>query len=372
MTNSSTDPNKMYDMLDEREEWEELDEPKLNPAEIDLSTTYLGLKLKSPLVCSSSPLMEKIDHLQQMEAAGAGAVVLHSLFEEQITLESHDLDHHLFHSADSFAEAVSYFPEMSGFELGPERYLRHIEAAKKAVAIPVIASLNCVSAGSWLDWAKRMEDAGADALELNTYFLATDPAVSGADVEAQYLELMSDLKARLSIPVAMKLSPFFSSIAHMSRRLSEAGAAGLVLFNRFYQPDFDLQELSVKPSLHLSDPSELLLRLHWVAILYGHVTADLAVTGGVHSAEGVLKSMMAGAKVAMMTSALLRHGIGHLAEVEAELRAWMAERGYGSIELMQGSMSHGSVAEPAAFERANYLKVLRAGALACISHRHSV
>lgn len=364
MTNSSTDPNKMYDLLDEREEWEEeLDEPKLSPADIDLSTAYLGLTLKSPLVCSSSPLMAKVDNLRQMEAAGAGAVVLHSLFEEQITLESHDLDHHLFHSADSFAEAVSYFPEMSGFELGPERYLKHIEAAKAAVNIPVIASLNCVSAGSWLSWAKRMEAAGADALELNTYYLATDTNISGADVEKQYLELIADLNARLSIPVAMKLSPFFSSIPNMAKQLSDAGAAGLVLFNRFYQPDFDLSELTVAPTLHLSDPSELLMRLHWVAILHGRVSADLAVTGGVHSAEGVLKSMMAGAKVAMMTSALLRHGVGHLATVEAELRAWMAERGYDSVELMQGSMSHRKVAEPAAFERANYMKVLRAGAL---------
>ncbi|MCO4760209.1 MAG: dihydroorotate dehydrogenase-like protein [Myxococcales bacterium] len=332
-------------------------------AQVDLSTQYLGLDLKNPLVCSSSPLMENIDNIRQMEDAGASAVILHSLFEEQITLESHDLDHHLFHGTESHAEAMSYFPEMSGFGLGPERYLTHITAAKKAVDIPVIASLNCVSSGSWLEWATFAEEAGADALELNTYFLSTDAAVPGGRVEDMYATLIADVKQRVSIPVAMKLSPFFSSIPNVCQRLSDAGADGLVLFNRFYQPDFDLERLEVTPALTLSDPSTLLMRLHWVAIVYGHVSADLAVTGGVHDETGVLKSMMAGAKVAMMTSALLRHGVDHLTEVETRLRQWMVDHDYESIEMMQGSMSHRSVAEPAAFERANYMKVLRAGAL---------
>lgn len=331
--------------------------------DVDLRTDYMGLSLKNPLVCSSSPMMESIDNLLRMQEAGAAAVVLHSLFEEQITLESYDLDHHLFAGTNSFAEAVSYFPEMADFGLGPERYLAHITQAKTTVAIPVIASLNCISSGSWIEWATRIEQAGADALELNTYFLATDKAVSGAEIEDMYVQLMADIKARVRIPVAMKLSPFFSSIPHLATRLTEAGADALVLFNRFYQPDFDVEALEVTPSLRLSDPSELLMRLHWIAILHGRVDADLAVTGGVHSAIDVLKTMMAGAKVAMMTSALVRRGIDHLATVESDLREWMVEHDYESIEMMQGSMSHRSVAEPAAFERANYMKVLRSGAL---------
>ncbi len=331
---------------------------------VDLRTSYLGLRLKSPLVCSASPLMEDVDNIRRMEEAGASAVVLHSLFEEQLTLESFDLDHHLFAGTDSFAEATSYLPELSDLGLGPERYLEHVTAAKTAVEIPVIASLNCVSAGSWLEYATKLEQAGADALELNTYFLATDPDRTGSFIDAMYVDLISDIKARVKIPVAMKLSPFFSSIPHMASRLATAGADGLVLFNRFYQPDFDLDQLEVSPTLTLSTPAELLMRLHWIAILHGRVTTDLAVTGGVHSATDVLKSMMAGARVAMMTSALLKYGIEHLRSVERDLRTWMVEHEYESIEMMQGSMSHAAVAEPGAFERANYMKVLRAGALA--------
>ena len=325
---------------------------------IDLSTKYLGLVLKNPLVVSASPLSEQIDNLRRMEEAGAAAVVLHSLFEEQITSESRELDAQLSHGTESFAESLTYFPDLSSYNLGPEAYLKHIASARKAVTIPVIGSLNGVSTGGWVKYAKRIEDAGAHALELNIYFIPTDPDLTGAQVEQVYADLVRDVVAAVRIPVAVKIGPAFSSMAGVARRLERAGAAGLVLFNRFYQPDFDLENLEVVPSLTLSEPSELLLRLRWVAILFPHVRADLAVTGGVHSAADVLKALMAGARVAMMTSALLKHGISHLATVRADLLRWMEEHEYASIREMQGSMSQRSVADPAAFERANYLKVL--------------
>ena len=325
---------------------------------IDLSTKYLGLALKNPLVVSASPLSEQIDNLRRMEEAGAAAVVLHSLFEEQITSESRELDAQLSHGTESFAESLTYFPDLSSYNLGPEAYLKHIASARKAVTIPVIGSLNGVSTGGWVKYAKRIEDAGAHALELNIYFIPTDPDLTGAQVEQVYADLVRDVVAAVRIPVAVKIGPAFSALAGFARRLERAGAAGLVLFNRFYQPDFDLENLEVVPSLTLSEPSELLLRLRWVAILFPHVRADLAVTGGVHSAGDVLKALMAGARVAMMTSALLKHGISHLATVRADLLRWMEEHEYASIREMQGSMSQRSVADPAAFERANYLKVL--------------
>jgi len=329
---------------------------------VDLSTRYLGLTLDNPIVCSSSPMMQELDNLRRMEDAGAGAVVLHSLFEEQITLESKDLDHHLFHGSESYGEAVSYFPDLESYKLGPEAYLEHIRAAKAALKIPVIASLNGISTGGWVSWAKKMEQAGADALELNTYFVATDPEVSGSQLEEMYLELVRDVKASVSIPVAVKLSHFFSAIPNLCASMDQLGIDGLVMFNRFYQPDFDLDRLEVVPRLTLSSPSELLLRLHWVAIMAGRLKADMAVTGGVHGATDVVKSMMAGAKVAMMTSALLHHGIDHLTKVKFELTQWLEAHEYSSIAQMQGSMSQQKVAEPAAFERANYMKVLRSGA----------
>jgi dihydroorotate dehydrogenase (fumarate) len=284
--------------------------------------------------------------------------VLHSLFEEQITLESHYLDANLTQGTESFAESLTYFPDMTGYNLGPDGYLEHVRRAKAAVSIPVIASLNGISTGGWISHARKIQDAGADALELNIYFIPTDPDVTGAQVEQTYVDLVSDVRASLRIPVAVKLGHAFTAMANLARRLDQAGAGALVLFNRFYQPDFDLEALEVVPRLTLSSSWELLLRLHWVAILHGRVRADLAVTGGVHTAEDVLKSMMAGARVTMMTSALLRHGIGHLAEVRHNLVTWMETHEYESIRQMQGSMSHRSVAEPAAFERANYLKVL--------------
>jgi dihydroorotate dehydrogenase (fumarate) len=324
----------------------------------DLSTTYLGLNLKNPLVVSPSPLCEEIGNLVQMEDAGAAAVVLHSLFEEQILIESQALDQGLSLGVESFAESLSYFPDMTAYNLGPEGYLEHIRKAKQAVNIPVIASLNGVTTGGWIKYARLMQEAGADALELNIFYLANDPELSGADVEELYTSLVSHVKASVRIPVAVKLGPYFSSMAHMAKKLDEAGADALVLFNRFYQPDFDLENLEVVPALHLSTPHELLLRLHWVATLYGHVRADLAVTGGVHTAHDVLKAMMAGARVAMMTSALLRHGIDHIRTVLRDLVQWMEEHEYESVRQMQGSMSRRNVPDPSAFSRANYMKVL--------------
>jgi dihydroorotate dehydrogenase (fumarate) len=335
---------------------------------IDLTTSYLGLPLSSPLVCSSSPLCETIDNLRRMEFAGAGAVVLHSLFEEQLTLESLDLNRYLQQGTESYAEALSYFPDMREYNLGPEGYLEHIQDARRAVNIPIIASLNGATPGGWVQYAQDIERAGADALELNIYYLPTDPAVSGAEVEQRYVDLVAAVAGKLHIPVAVKLSPYFSAPASLARRLADAGAAGLVLFNRFYQPDFNLDTLDVEPSLKLSRPEELLLRLHWVAILYGQVGADLAVTGGVHTAADVLKCMMAGASAAMLTSALLKNGIDYLQTITKDLVAWMEAQEYESIRQMQGSMSLEKVADPAAFERANYMKVLGSYALKSVGY----
>ncbi len=326
---------------------------------IDLETEYLGIKLKNPLVVSPSPLCEELANLKQMEDAGASAVVLHSLFEEQITLESLDLDLNLEQGAGIFAEALSYFPDMTAYNLGPEGYLEHIRRAKEALSIPIIGSLNGSSSGGWIRYARQIEEAGADALELNIYYLPTDTQLTGQEVEEMYLSLVENIASSISVPIAVKLNPFFSSIPNMAHKLDQMGARGLVLFNRFYQPDIDLDTLEVLPNLVLSSPVELRLRLRWAAILYGHVRADIAVTGGVHGAHDVIKSMMAGAKVAMMTSALLRNGIQHLGKVRLDLVNWMREYEYESIRQMQGSMSHLSIGDPASYERANYMQVLR-------------
>jgi dihydroorotate dehydrogenase (fumarate) len=298
-----------------------------------------------------------------MEDAGAGAVVLHSLFEEQIEVESQHLDRYLSHGTESYAEALTYFPDLHAYRIGPDAYLEHVRRAKAAVDIPVIGSLNGVSTGGWITYARKIEQAGADALELNVYYVPTDPDMTGAEVEQIYSDLVRDVRRSVTIPVAVKLGHSFSALANLARRLDEAGADALVLFNRFYLPDFDLENLDVVPRLTLSSSSELLVRLHWAAILYGHVRPDLAITGGVHTAHDVLKAMMAGARVAMMTSALLQHGITHLAAVRAELHQWMESHEYESITQMQGSMSYRSVREPSAFERANYMKVLNSFAL---------
>jgi len=323
----------------------------------DLSTKYLGLKLKNPLVASAGPLTRDLDNVRRLEDVGASAIVFHSLFEEQITLEANELDRQLSPN-EGFAEAQSYLPELTAYNIGPEGYVEHLHKAKQAVGIPVIGSLNGVSAGGWIRYAKLIEEAGADALELNIYYLPVSPSVDCAQVEKMQAELVSEVKKSVGIPVAVKLGPYFSAIPNMMKKVDQAGANGLVLFNRFYQPDFDLENLEVVPNLTLSDSRELLMRLHWVAILYGNVKADLAVTGGVHTASDVIKSMMAGARVAMMTSAPLRYGIGHFASVRSKLVEWMIDHEYQSIAEMQGSMSLRAVAEPEAFERANYMRVL--------------
>ncbi|HXW23276.1 MAG TPA: dihydroorotate dehydrogenase-like protein [Xanthobacteraceae bacterium] len=324
----------------------------------DLTTRYLGLTLRSPLAASSSPLCDSADNIARLEDHGIAAVVLPSLFEEQLELESASVDDDLARGAESFAEALSYFPEMRTYNLGPDRYLELIRGAKERVAIPVIASLNGVSAGGWIRYARLMQEAGADAVELNLYAIATDPALTGAELEQGQLELVSAIKRSLDIPMAVKLSPFFSAPANIGRRLDEAGADALVLFNRFYQPDFDIERLEVVSSLSLSRPEELLMRLHWVAILCRRVRADLAITGGVHSAQDVVKCVMAGARVAFMASALLENGVHHADRVLGELDRWLDEHEYASIGDMCGSMGYDAVPDTSAYERGNYMKVL--------------
>jgi len=334
----------------------------------DLSTTYLGLQLKNPIVVSAGPLQREVGAVREMEDAGASAVVMHSLFEEQIDIEGEELNRWLEYGSESFAESLHYLPDLENYNHGPEAYLEHLAKVKKAVRIPVIASLNGSSMGGWTRYAKMMEEAGADAIELNTYYIAANPELPGSEVEQMYYDVVHQVKAAVRIPLAVKLGHFFSSIPHMTRRLDLAGADGLVLFNRFYQPDIDLEQLEVVPRLELSHSYELLLRLNWVAIVYGHVRPDLAITGGVHTAEDVLKSMMVGARVAMMTSALLEKGVGHIRHVLHGLTRWMEEHEYESIRQMQGSMARKSVSDPAAFERANYMRVLSSYALKKVTH----
>ena len=327
---------------------------------LDLTTTYLGLSLKNPLVASASPLSKRLDTIRRLEDAGAAAIVMYSLFEEQITHESNELDHYLERGTHSYAEALSYFPDLESYNIGPETYLEHLHRVKQAVRIPVIGSLNGISSGGWVEYAEKIEQAGADALELNIYYLPTDPDLSSLDVEDEYVQLVRDVRARVRIPLAVKLSPYFTSLPHLARRIAAAGAGGLVLFNRFYQPDFDLETLEVVPHLQLSTSYELRLPLRWIALLYGRVQTDFALTSGVHTAQDVLKAVMAGASVTMMASTLLEHGPGRLMYILADLQSWMDEHEYPSIEEMKGSMSQQAVAEPAAFERANYLKTLNA------------
>ncbi len=325
---------------------------------MDLSTTYLGLQLKNPLVASASPLSKRVDLVRRMEDAGASAIVMYSLFEEQIAHESLELDYFLHRGTDVWFEALSYFPDLGHYNMGTEPYLDHLHALKQAVSIPVIGSLNGVSTGGWIEYAHRIEEAGADALELNIYYLPTDPNLSSVQLEEEYVKLVKDVRATVKIPIALKLSPFFTSIPSMAKRFVEAGVNGLVLFNRFYQPDFDMETFEVVPNLELSTSHELRLPLRWIAILYGRIEADFALTSGVHTALDVLKAIMAGASVAMMTSELLAHGIGRLTDILADLQEWMVEHEYESVAQMKGSMSQRAVAEPAAFERANYMKAL--------------
>jgi len=325
---------------------------------MDLTTTYLGLKLKSPLVASSSPLTESLENIRRLEDAGAAAVVLPSIFEEQLTLDNNAEDRDLTRGSESSAEATSYFPEQEDVRYGQDVYLSQIRRAKSACKIPIMASLNGATASGWVRFAKEIEQAGADAIELNTYSLATQSSQTSATIEKGIVTLVRHVKEATRIPIAVKLSPQYTSIPHLAMELDRAGADGLVLFNRFYQPDFDIETLEIRPNLVLSRPEELLLRLHWIAILYGDVRADLAVTGGIHSAEGILKSVMAGAQIAMTTSSLLAKGISHLTTMENDLVHWMEEHEYNSIGQMRGSLSRRSVPDPTAFERGNYIKTL--------------
>ena len=325
---------------------------------MDLSTEYLGLKLKSPLVVSSSPLTESVESILRLEEAGAGAVVLPSIFEEQLALEGNALDRDISRGTESYAESLSYLPAYDDYRQGQDAYLSVLRQARTRASIPIIASLNGVTVGGWVRFAKEMEQAGADALELNTYSLVTDPYVAGIAVEQGLLDLVREVKKNTRLPVAVKLSPQYTSIPHLARKLDETGADALVLFNRFYQPDFDIENLGVVPRLTLSRPEELLPRLHWVAILYGNLRAQLAVTGGVHSAEDVLKSIMAGAQVAMTASELLAQGAERLTSIEADLVEWMDEHEYESIDQMRGSLSRRSVPDASPFERGNYIKTL--------------
>lgn len=325
---------------------------------MNLSTRYLNLELEHPIVASASPMSESLDNIKRMEEAGAAAVVMFSLFEEQIRQEEAALEHFTSYGSDSFAEALSYFPDSDEYQVGAQQYLDLLRRAKESVDIPVIASLNGMTNAGWIDYAQHMESAGADALELNIFYIPADLATSGREVEDRYVEILKHVKSAVSIPVALKLSPFFSAFGHMAKRLDEAGADGLVLFNRFYQPDFDIEELEVSLNLELSNVSEIRLPLTWIAILHGRVHASLAATRGVQSAEEIVKYVMAGADTVMTTSALLANGIEHLTTLKHDLRDWMEARGYESLEQMKGSMSQKNVADPTAFERGNYVRML--------------
>ena len=326
---------------------------------MDLSTTYLGLKLPSPLVASASPLSRDVDGICRLEDAGASAVVLYSLFEEQLHQEEMDLHYHLSAGTESFAESISYFPQATEFHTGPDGYLNHIRKAKQAVGMPVIASLNGSTLGGWTKFAADIERAGADAIECNIYHIPTDPKLTAADVEKMYLDIVRAVKNTVTIPVAVKLSPYFSNLANMARRLDDAGADALVLFNRFYQPDIDLEELEIKPNVLLSTPQALRLPLTWIGILYGRIRCSLAATGGVHSAEDAVKLLMVGANVTMLCSSLMRHGVNHLRHVDRGLREWMEAHEYESVAQMQGSMSQVRCPDPGAFERAQYMRAVK-------------
>jgi dihydroorotate dehydrogenase (fumarate) len=325
---------------------------------IDISTKYLGLKLDGPIVVSSTLLSESLDNIRRMEDAGASAIVLTSLFEEQLALESRALDEDLSRGTESFAESLGYLPDLDDYRMTQEVYLEHLRRAKDAVKIPILASLNGATTGGWVRFSREMEQAGADAIELNTYALATDRSQTSAELELQLLELVDSVCKAVKVPVSVKLSQSFTSLPHLVARLEDAGASGVALFNRFYQPDFDIEALEVRPSLHFSTPSELLPRLHWAAILFGHLNIDLAVTGGVHSAEDVIKCIMAGGNVAMMCSALHIHGIEHIGRVLSDVRYWLEKREYTSLTETRGCLSRRSVPDTSPFDRGNYIRTL--------------
>jgi len=325
---------------------------------MDLKTKYLGMTLRSPIVVSASPLSEYTQNIKMMEDAGAGAVVLYSLFEEQIRLEQQELHYHTTMGTESFAESLSYFPEPEEYKVGPEEYLQHIQDAKEAVDIPIIASLNGSTIGGWTEYSKEFEKAGADAIELNVYYIPSDPTLSGSNVEQTYIDILRSVKSAVDIPVSIKLSPFFSNMANMAEMLDDAGANGLVLFNRFYQPDIDLEEFEVTPNVQLSTSQAMRLPMRWIAILKDKIAADLAATSGVHTGIDVVKMLLVGANVTMLCSALLKHGIFHIQNVEKHLIEWMEQNEYNSVEEMTGAMSQQKTTDPSAFERAQYMKAL--------------
>ena len=326
---------------------------------LDLTTRYLGMNLRTPLVVSASPLSQDLDGIRRLEDAGASAVVLYSLFEEQLRLESLELDHFMSEGTESYAESLSYFPEPHEFHLGPDEYLDHIRKAKAAVKVPIIASLSGTSVGGWIQYATQIEEAGADALECNIYWIVTNPDMSSAEIEQHYVDIVQAVKSAVSIPVAIKLSPFFTNMASMAKRLDGAGADGLVLFNRFYQADIDLENLEMDPRVLLSTPQAMRLPLTWIGILYGRIKANLAATGGVHGSDDVIKLLMVGADVTMLCSALLRNGVNHLRSVEQGVRQWMEANEYESVKQLQGSMSQKNCPDPSAFERAQYMRAVK-------------
>jgi len=326
---------------------------------LDLTTNYLGLKLRTPIVASASPLSHEISSIRQLEDAGASAIVLYSLFEEQLRQESLELDFYLSAGTESYAESLSYFPEPAEFNLGPDEYLEHIRKAKDSIKIPIIASLNGSSVGGWIQYATQIEEAGADALECNIYWIVTDPKVTSAEVEQHYVDIVSAVKTAVHIPVAIKLSPFFSNFANMAQRIDAAGADGLVLFNRFYQPDIDLETLELAPHVLLSTPQAMRLPLTWIGILRGRIKASMAATSGIHNADDIIKLVMVGADVTMLCSTLLRNGINHLRSIEQGVRQWMEAHEYESVSQMRGSMSQQHCADPSAFERAQYMRAVK-------------
>lgn len=330
-----------------------------NNNSVDLTTTYMGLTLKNPLVVSASPLSNSLETVSHLEEAGVSAIVLFSLFEEQIIHESFELNYHLSYGTETYAEALSFYPDSVKYVLTPHKYLEHISKMKKEVNIPVIGSLNGFTPGGWTKYAKYIEEAGADALELNIYFIPADFSRTSSEVENIYIDIFRSVKSAVSIPVAVKLSPYFSAMANMAKRFEDAGADALVLFNRFYQPDIDLEELEIQTNILLSTPQAMRLPLHWIAILYGHLRCSLGATSGIHTAEDILKMVMAGADVTMMCSALLKNGTDYAADVLSEVETWMKQHEYKSIQQMKGSMSQKSCSNPEIFQRANYIKSLK-------------
>jgi dihydroorotate dehydrogenase (fumarate) len=326
---------------------------------MDLRTTYLGLNLKNPLVPSSGPFSHSLDSLKRLEDAGASAIVMYSVFEEQLMQEAAELDHHLMAGTESTSEAVSYFPTQEKFNLGPDEYLEHIQKAKKSLKIPIIASLNGTTPGGWIKYAEKLQEAGADAIELNVYYLPSDPKITGLDIETRYIESFLTVKRSVKIPISMKLNPFFSSLINLVSKLDQLDVDGLVLFNRFYQPDIILDTLEIEPLVVLSSSHSLKLPLRWIGILYGKVKANIAASGGIHNFSDALKMIMVGADVTMMCSAIIKNGPKIITETIEGMKNWMEEHEYESIKQMKGSMSQKSAADPSAFERANYMKSLR-------------